>query len=392
MLASSSLLAAAVLWLCHCKSFCGAKHAHDFCDADEGEDVEPQVSMLQIDSYAHAGHGQMQSLINSTEPMANLMSKRYLLVLDAYEQFEGAIEFIADALHLAREQNRTFVEPVLSNGRVVDPLIHHDWVPLSMMVDVAAMQQYHADWVGVGEFLYVSGVRDSAKKSNGTVFELVHSPRRKRFQLDDATIKRLESKWSAPMLALSGKWQRLSLRGSWNPVRSKRGVLKLPSPYIAQLATRIVPHLPSHTICAQWRSEGCSAKCSGLARCGVHFVKAVKSLQKREGVQHVLLLTDLFPNTSETYRGCNASRKRVMSYLEQELNFKSSHIAINTIEDTALRAQVESHHCAQSKAMVGCTENEPGVHCSDCARVSSKFAASIIHSRHQHALSDLVTW
>lgn len=392
MPAISSVLAAAVLWLCDCKSSSGVQVADDFCDAADGEDVESQINMLQIDSYAHAGHGQMQSLIKSTGPLADLMNDRYLLVLDTFEQFEGAIEFIADALHLAREQNRTFVEPVLSNGRVVDPLIHHDWVPLSVMVDVAAMRQYHADWIGVGEFLYGSGVQGSARKPNGSVFELVHSPPHKRFQLDDATIKRLESKRSAPMLALSGKWQRLSLRGSWNPVRSKRGVVKLPSPYIAQLATRIVPHSPSHTVCAQWRSEGCSAKCKGLAICSNHFVKAVKSVQEREGAQHVLLLTDLFPNTSDTYGGCMASSKHVMSYLEQELNFVSSRSAISTIEDAALRAQVEAYLCAQSKAMVGCPGNEPGVHCSNCSRVSSKFAASIIHMRHEHALSDVVTW
>eukprot|EP00930_Biecheleria_cincta_P060892 TRINITY_DN46478_c0_g1_i1.p1 TRINITY_DN46478_c0_g1~~TRINITY_DN46478_c0_g1_i1.p1 ORF type:complete len:393 (-),score=40.51 TRINITY_DN46478_c0_g1_i1:49-1227(-) len=392
MPAISAVLAASVLWLWHCKQSCGVKQAHDSCEAAELDDVEPQLSMLQIDSYAHAGHGEMQSLITSTKPLTDPMSKRYLLVLEAYEQFEGAIEFIADALHFAREQNRTFVEPALSNGRVVDPSIHHDWVPLSMMVDVAAMQQYHADWVGVGEFLHISSVQGSARKLNGTGYEVVYSSPKKRLQLNDATIKQLESKWNVPMLALTGKWQRLTIRGSWNPVRSKRGVLKLPSPYIAQLAARTVPQLPSHTVCAQWRSEGCSAKCSGLARCGIHFVEAVKSVQKREGVRHVLLLTDLSPNTSETYRGCNASRKKVMSYLEQELNFNSLRSAIKTIEDSALRALVESHLCAHSKAMVGCPEDKPGLHCADCARLGSKFTASIIHSRHEHAFSDVVTW
>mmetsp|Transcript_112141 Transcript_112141/g.203832 ORF Transcript_112141/g.203832 Transcript_112141/m.203832 type:complete len:420 (-) Transcript_112141:39-1298(-) len=388
----------------------------------EKEDVEPELCMLQVASHATKSENQQVQLLlqpNSTSKgssdvlsgsTANGSSKRYLMVLAPGEQLAGAVDFIADALHFAKAQNRVFVEPVLTGGLVVDPFENDDWIPLSMLVDVAAMKEYYADWINVEDFLQLYGGRGSAQKPGEDVMEALNATpdydrhAHKYPQLDDAMIKSLEPKRDTPVLALVGQWCRLSYitsDHSWTPTRSLRGVQKLPSPYIAELADRVKSDwqddgAAGQILCAQWRSEGAvrlyRKECPWLDECASDFLKGVKSVQQQHNLSRVLLLSDVLPNTSATYLQCSTSRERIESKFQQEMDFRTLQQPLKDIKDAALRAQVEARLCAKSTAVLICSEENPGPHCSKCARLQSKFAASIIEERRKDALSEVITW
>mmetsp|Transcript_4038 Transcript_4038/g.7152 ORF Transcript_4038/g.7152 Transcript_4038/m.7152 type:complete len:395 (-) Transcript_4038:60-1244(-) len=367
-------------------------------------DENAELCMLQLRSNAvKAEHESVQHTLNRnltiTDQLDSGNKSRYLMILKAAEQFEGAMDFVTDALHFAKMQQRIFVEPVLSHGRLVDPFIEDDWIPLSMLVDKAALQEYYGNWIDAEDFLNLFGGRGSAQKPSNAVLEplVAESGDGQIHHLDDSTIKKFESRWDVSVLGLTGSWWRLSKDEDirYSTTMTTRGVKKKPSPYVAELAARAMKGWSGQIVCALWRSEKHEIRndCSLLEECADDFVRAVKSVQEREHVRHVLLLSDILPNTSDTYHeNCSASRTKLTRHFNQEMDIASLNGRFEAIRDNALRAQVEAQVCAKSTAMLGCPLHNPGPRCGTCARTSSKFHSKIMKFRQEYALPDVVTW
>lgn len=304
---------------------------------------------------------------------------------------------IADALAVAKRLQFTFVEPVLRNGRVVNPFNwqEQELIPLRMMMDVDALKKFYPNWISIEEFMascaaggkgmprmHIEDGKDRTHlKKNGwpsgkpVTSETVNSLRKSKEQIS----------------AMNGFRRNFHRDGVG--FASQDGVPIKTSEEIVRIAERVRQTWGNHVdyACVQWRSELVGLNAEERMQCAHTLVEAVLPMVKNK---KVLLLSDVRPNTSgTTYKNENAtSLKQCASFLQDQLHFEEVVLPLELFNDTGLQALVEMRLCAASSMMVGCpTEAQPS-QCTSCSYMPSKFAASILALRKELGLPAAVAW
>jgi len=216
---------------------------------------------------------------------------KYLMVLGAFEQFQGAKEVIADALAIAKRLQITFVEPVLRNGRVKDPFTwqKQELVPLHMVMDVDAMKEFYPNWIDIEDFM-------NACAAGGKGIPRMHIERASGGTPNSTLIKSLRDA-TMQIVAMKGfgrTWQR-DERG----LASQDGVPMKVSKYIVRMTDHVRQIWGNHTeyVCVQWRQEGKHLEDEKRMQCAHALVDTVVPMVKN---RKVLLLSDVRRNTSDT--------------------------------------------------------------------------------------------
>jgi len=323
-----------------------------------------------------------------TVPCSGLeQKKKYLMVINAFEQFGGARQALGDAIALAKSLNRTVVEPVLINGRVVNPFIERSWVPLRDMLDVDAIKQYWPHWISIEDFL------TKCDPANGMPSMQVVLRKQAISERTTKEMKGVKTK----ILALSHFMRKGS--GSFTN-QTIDGVPLQSSQWIAKTAQEVMkeldPRLTSNGyICAHWRSEGVAGSETALQKCSAAFSATVHKVMKchlwNGYWPKVFLLSDLRNETSDTIHG-QALRSEFAMDLDKKLHHHQVGWVLEQIKDRGQRALVEQYICARSRIMVGCPYGHPGRMCGDCSRMQSKFAMQIMSMREELGMPHALNW
>jgi len=323
--------------------------------------------------------------------------RKYLMILEAWEQWGGSRQVVADALVIAKTLGWTYVEPVTKDGRVVDPFTNKSWVPLRNMLDVDLMKTYYSDWIGIDNFL---------QRCNGSSVPEMTVIDHPNVAPGDWTFDELRA--AKTQIVAMNRFRRKArepFTSLFLSFRSIDGVPLRPSPWVAKTAARIMEKMDPRMeadgyICAQWRTEGAARTPESLHSCADAFEAAVNDTMQchfwNGRTPKVVLLSDVRDETSDTmmrdfgkYQG---TREAIDQQLDAALHHHRVDWALAAVRDWGQRALVEQHICARSRILVGCPHGSPGRHCPRCSRVQSKFAGLIYAMRAELNLNEPVLW